>query len=41
MRPQCFKVEDESCPNAWIPVKHNPGPHALDVELSATGWTFF
>ena len=41
LRPQCFQVEDDSCPDAWMSVKHNLTPHQLEEELSTTGWTFF
>ena len=41
LRPQCFRLEDESCPNAWMSVKHNLTPHELETNLSTTGWTFF
>jgi hypothetical protein len=40
-RPQCFQVEDDSCPNAWLSVKHNLTPHELEKELATAGWTFF
>ncbi len=40
-RPQCFHVEDEGCPDAWMSVKHELTSQQLEAELSATGWTFF
>ena len=39
--PQCFQLEDDSCPNAWISVRHGLTDHELEKVLSATGWTFF
>ena len=41
LRPQCFQLEDDSCPNAWMSVTHNLTPHELEKELSTAGWTFF
>jgi hypothetical protein len=41
LRPKCFQLEDDSCPDAWMSVKHDFTPHQLEEELSTTGWTFF
>ncbi len=40
-RPQCFQLEDDPYPNAWMSVKHNLTSYELDRELVCTGWTFF
>lgn len=41
LRPQCFQLEDDSSPHAWMTVKHNLNSHELEKELAAEGWTFF
>jgi hypothetical protein len=41
LHPQCFQLEDDSHPNAWVSVMHNLTPHELEKELSIAGWTFF
>jgi hypothetical protein len=40
-RPQCFQLEDDPYPNAWMSVKHNLTSYELEQELVAAGWTFF
>ncbi|MFN0167320.1 MAG: hypothetical protein ACKV22_12895 [Bryobacteraceae bacterium] len=39
-RPQCFHLQHDPFPGAWISVKHNLSPRDLEQELSTTGWTF-
>jgi len=41
LRPQCFQLEDDPYPNAWMSVKHNLSPYELEKELTTAGWTFF
>ena len=41
LHPQCFQLEDDSSPNAWMTVKHNLNSHELEKELATAGWTFF
>jgi hypothetical protein len=41
LRPQCFRIQDESHPNAWMSVQHGLTSSELETELGATGWTFF
>ncbi len=41
LRPQCFHLEDDPYPNAWMSVKHDLNPYELDKEIAAAGWTFF
>jgi len=41
LHPQCFQVQGDSRPQAWMPVKFSLTPRELEKELSATGWTFF
>lgn len=40
-RPQCFQLEDDPYPNAWMSVKNHLSPHELEKELTTAGWTFF
>ena len=40
-RPQCFQLEDDPYPNAWMSVKHNLTSYELEQELATEGWTFF
>jgi len=41
LHPQCFQLEDDSCPNGWMLVRHYLTHRELEKELSRTGWTFF
>jgi len=41
LRPSCFQLEDDPCPNAWMSVKHNLTSYELEKELATEGWTFF
>jgi hypothetical protein len=40
-RPQCFQLEEDPYPNAWMSVKHNLTSYELEQELATAGWTFF
>jgi len=41
LRPQCFQVEGNSYPDAWMSLKPNLTPHEFEKELSSANWTFF
>jgi hypothetical protein len=41
LRPECFQVEQEAYPNAWISVAHHLNSRELEKELGTAGWTFF
>jgi len=41
LRPQCFQLEDDPYPNAWMSVRHTLTSHELEKELATAGWTFF
>lgn len=41
LHPQCFQLEDDPYPNAWMTVKHKLNFSQLEKELATAGWTFF
>jgi hypothetical protein len=38
--PPAFRPGSESYPNSWVSVKSTLGPHDLEKEFAALGWTF-
>lgn len=39
--PESLRLEDESYPSAWMPVRDTPSRHELEQELATAGWTLF